>query len=70
MGAQTGLAERRQRARGEGGAEIGAADADVDDVGHRLAMRAAHPALAHVGGEAEHILAHLRDLRGDVDAVD
>ena len=52
------------------GPKVGAADADVDDVGHRLAERAAHAALAHVGGEAQHLLARADDLGHDVLAVD
>ena len=53
----------RQRARRHRRAEVGAADADVDDVGHRLAERAAHAALAHVGGEGEHLGALGLDCR-------
>ena len=65
-----GRRERRQRARRHRRTEVGAADADIDHVGHRLAVRAAHPALAHVGGEGEHLVAFGLDRRRDVDAVD
>ncbi len=46
------------------------ANANVDDVGHRLAERAAHAALAHVGGEAQHLFPHPDDLGHHVLAVD
>ena len=59
------------RARvGHGGAEVGPADADIDDVGHRLAERSAHPSLANVGGEMEHLLPRVDDVRHHVVAVD
>ena len=70
MAVQARPAERRQRARRHRRTEVGAADADVDDVGHRLAERAAHPPFAHVGGEGEHLVAFGLDRRRDVDAVD
>ena len=40
------------------------------DVGHRLAERAPHPSLAHVGGEAQHLFAHADDIGHHVLAVD
>ncbi len=70
MAAQLRRRKGRERARGHGGAEIGAADTDVDDVGHRLAERAAHAALAHVRREAQHLFAHADDLGHHVLAVD
>ena len=70
MAAQLRRRERRQGAGGHGRAEVGAADADIDDVGHRLTERAAHPALAHIRGEAQHLFAHADDFRHDVLAVD
>ena len=65
-----GRREGRERPRRHRRAEVRAADADVDDVGHRLAERAAHPALAHVGGEGEHLRALGLDLGHDVGALD
>ena len=70
MAAQLRRRKGRERPRGHGGAEIGAADADVDDVGHRLAERAAHPALAHVRREAQHLFPCADDLGHHVLAVD
>ena len=62
--------EGRKRARRHCRAEVGAADADIDDVGHRLAERAPHPSLAHVRGEAQHLLPRADDLGHHVLAVD
>ena len=60
----------RERPRRHGRAEVGAADADVDDVGHRLAERAAHPSLAHVRREAQHLFARADHVGHHVLAVD
>ena len=62
--------ERRKRPGRHGGAEVGPADADIDDVGHRLAEGAAHPALADVRGETEHLLSGRDHLRHHVLAID
>ena len=62
MAAQLRRRKGRERPRRHRGAEVGAADADIDDVGHRLAERAAHAALAHVGGEAQHLFPRADDL--------
>ena len=60
----------RQRARGHRRPEVGAADADIDDVGHRLAERAADAALAHILGERQHFRALGCDVGRDVSPVD
>ena len=60
----------RQRERRHRRAEVGAADADVDDVGDRLAGGAAGLAGAHRVGECRHGVQHRVDLRHDVVAVD
>ncbi len=65
-----GGAKGDKRARRHGGAEVGPADADIDDVGHRLAEGAAHPALADVRGETEHLLARSDDFGHHVLAID
>ena len=70
MGAQVRRREGQKRPRRHRRAEIRAADADIDDVGHRLAERAAQAALAHVGGEGEHLGALGLDFGHDVAAVD
>jgi len=70
MAAQIGRRVRRQRPRRHRGSEIRAADADVDHIGHRLAQRAAHPALAHVAGEGQHPGALRGDVGHDVAPVD
>ncbi len=70
VAAQLRRREGRQRARRHRRAEVGPADADIDDVGHRLAERAPHPSLAHVGGEAQHLFARADDLGHHVLAVD
>ena len=70
MAAQQRRRVRRQGAGGHGGAEVGSADADIDDVSHGLAEGSAHPSLADVGGEMEHLLSRADDLRHDVLAVD
>ena len=70
MAAQLRRRKGRERPRGHGGAEIGAADADVDDVGHRLPERAAHPSLAHVRREAQHLFPCADGLGHHVLAVD
>ena len=70
VAAQLRRRERRQGAGRHRRAEVGPADADIDDVGHRLAERAAHAALAYVGGELEHPLPRVEDVRHDVVTVD
>ena len=59
-----------QRPRRHRRAEVGAADADIDDVGHGLAERAAQSSLAHVVGEGEHLGALALDVGHDVAALD
>ena len=59
-----------QRLVGHDGAEIGAADADVDDVADPLAGVALPVAAAHAVGEGGHLVEHGMDLRHDVLAVD
>ena len=51
MAAQVGGSVRGQRPRRHRRPEVGAADADIDDIGHRLPERAAQAPLAHVVGE-------------------
>ena len=70
MAAQLRLPEGRKRPRGHRRPEIGAADADVDDVGERLAEPAAAQALAHIGGEGEHAVALLGDIGREIVASD
>jgi len=60
----------RQSACSHRGSEVRTADADVDDVGHGLAQRAAKAALANVCGEREHFRAHRGDLGRDVLSID
>ena len=60
----------RQRQRRHGRAEIGAADADVDDVGDLLAGRAGRRAGAHGVGEGGHRIEHGMDVGDDVVAVE
>ena len=59
-----------QRLVGHHRAEVGAADADVDDVADRLAGVARPLARAHPLGEGGHPVEHLVHLLDDVDAVD
>ena len=61
--------EVAQRIVGHGGAEIAAADPDVDDVSDGLAGVALPLAGADAVGEGGHAVEHLMDLRHDVDAV-
>ena len=70
MAAQLWRRERRKRPRSHGGAEVGPADADIDDVRHRLAEGAAHSSLANIRGEAEHLLARSDDFGHHVLAID
>ena len=59
-----------QRFVGHDGPEVGAADADVDDVLDRLAGVALPLTGAHATGEGTHLVQDLVDLGHDVDAVD
>ena len=59
-----------ERLVGHHRAEVGAADADVDDILDRLAGVSQPPALAHVVAERAHPIQHLVNLRHDVDPVD
>ena len=70
MQAKMGGAIGRQCARRHGRAEIGAADADVDDVGHRIATRAANGSGAHRLGEGGDFFSHGAYVRHDIPAVD
>ncbi len=70
MAAQQRRREGRQCARGHRGAEVGTADADIDDVRHWLAEGAPHPSLAHVGGKVEHLFSRTDDVRHDVVSID
>ena len=59
----------------EGGAEqaraqLGAADADVDDVGNRLSVKSFPFAAAHALADGFHALAYRADVRADVFAID
>ena len=60
----------RKRQGGHDGSEIGAADADVDDVGDRLAGGTADRAGADTVGVAAHGVEHGANLRHDVGAID
>ena len=51
-------------------AEVGAADADVDDVGDRMALGALPVARTDGIGEVAHLVEDLLDLRHDLVAVD
>ena len=55
---------------GHHGAEVGAADADVDDVLDALAGVAEPATLAHVVRERGHAVEHLVDVLDDILAVD
>ena len=70
MAAQQRRREGRQRARGHRRAEVGSADADVDDVRHWLPERPSRPPLANVGGETEHFVACRNNVGHHVAAVD
>ena len=63
------LAVGLQRFRHHDRAEVGAADADVDDIGDRFAGIALPFAAAHPLGELAHVRQHRIDLRHDVLAV-
>ena len=64
------IAERAQRAVGHLRPEIGAADADIDDVADALAAVPGPGAGAHLVGEGRHPVEHRVDLGHDVLAVD
>ena len=68
--AQAVLPVRPQRLGHHHRTEVGAADADVDHVGDRLAGRALPRARAEPVGEPAHLREHRVDLRHHVDAVD
>ena len=51
MGVQLRGRIGRQRTRRHRRSEIGTADADIDEIGHRLTQRAADAALANIVGE-------------------
>ncbi len=70
MGAQLGRSEGRKGAGRHGRAEVGAADADIDHIGVKVAARAANGALAHVGREGGDFRPFGLDRRHDVFAVD
>ena len=70
MAPQLRRREGRERPRSHCGPKVGSANADIDDVRHRLAQSAPHPALAHVGGEGQHLFARADHLRHDILAVD
>ncbi len=53
-----------------GRAEIGTADADVDDIGERLAGMPAQLASAHCLAECLHLVEHTMDIRNHILAVD
>ena len=61
---------RGKRAGGHGGAEIGAADADIDDIGDRRRPLAAVFARAKRAREGLHAPAGFEDLIGDVDPAE
>ena len=60
----------RERQRRHGRAEVGAADADIDDVGDLLAGGTGRLAGADRVGEGAHRVEHGKDIRLDVLAVD
>ncbi len=62
--------ERRERIADEPRPEIGAADADVDDVRERFAARAAAPSRPHVVDERAHSVLRGANERDHVGAVD
>ncbi len=70
MGAQFGRSEGRQGAGRHGRAEIGAADADIDDVRIKMAVRAQNRALAHIARESGDFRPLGLDRRHDVFAID
>jgi len=63
-------AEGLERRRDHRGAEVGSADADVDDVGDLLAGHAAPVAAAHAIGESAHRVEHALHVGVDVLPVD
>ena len=70
MGAEIGARVGFERQRHHGRPEVGAADADVDDVGELLAGIAANSAIAHLVGEHLHAREHIAHARHHVLAVD
>ena len=68
--AQIAIAELRQRLGRHHDAEIGAADADVDDVGEGLAGRAVNASAVHAFDEVAHLLEARAHFRHHVLAVD
>ena len=67
--AQIALRERREGDRGHAGPEVGAADADVDDVADGLAAQTPPRAGADLVGEGGHLVEDLADAGHDVLAV-
>ena len=67
---QVAVAVMPQRFVGHDGAEVGAADADVDDVADALAGVALPFAAANAVAKGGHLVEHGVDLRHDVFAVD